>query len=328
MSISLHNPICQNTHARLTSVTTKSNKTTWRTTCESGEYHPTTTLPISSPNPSNPPYTLHAKHCAPLHILTSHLTSPTKTIHNMAVYAVQSTGTLAPFSVCPLGSLNSLVVYPFGPFSGCPLVSQERPGPDRNAPHRTRPHRTAPHQTASHRIRTHGIVPHCTAPDHTGPDRTAPDRTGLHRQFVFGQSGRRHFFVRPAFRSCIYRCTLGADTRTLGAGRTPSLSRHAPVPPGSPARPGPLALRQYFSLSDFQPPLPTSADTLGAAVSHSTLPALPAYRHTTPNILQLPDAPPALPAPRPFYPTLEPSRPSPHMDYVSLGPQPGRVATA
>ncbi len=145
------------------------------------------------------------------------------------------------------------------------------------------------------------------------------------RRFVFGQSDGRPFRVRPVIRPGIYRCTLSTGPCTLGDGNSPNLLRLVTIPPGQPSRP--RASRP-----------PTLFFPVGLSASHAHFSgcpggyspfyfvAGPTYRYTTPNVL-LPQAlgyPPC--TPRPSYSRPGPSRPSPHMECLSLGPQPGRVA--
>ena len=145
------------------------------------------------------------------------------------------------------------------------------------------------------------------------------------KMIFFGQSDGRPSRVRPVLRPGIYRCTLSTGPCTLGDGSPPSLLRPFPIPPGQPSR-----------LRASRPP--TIFFPVGLSVSHAHFSgcpggyypfyfvAGPTYRYTTPNVL-LPQAlgcPPCTPSPS--YPRPGPSGPPPHMDCLSLGPQPGRVA--
>ncbi len=84
------------------------------------------------------------------------------------------------------------------------------------------------------------------------------------------------FFACDPFFAPAYTGALSAPVHALSVMAVPqACSALSQYPQASHLDPGPLALRHYFFLSDFPPPMPTSADALGATLLSTSLPALP-----------------------------------------------------
>ena len=102
-------------------------------------------------------------------------------------------------------------------------------------------------------------------------------------------------FFAPAYTGAF---SALAHALSVVAGVPQACSAQPPSPQASLLDPGPIALRQYFSLSDFPPPIPTSAGALGATLLSPSLPALPTgIPPPTYSYPKISGTPPSLPAP-------------------------------